>query len=174
MSYAIHPEPSKNEESWDRDDWNTPEWVLLPIRNFAGGKIGLDPCSNHTSIVNAEHILTKEDNSLNHSWADKGLVYINPPYSRKLFISFAKKIIDEAQNGVEIIALVPTNCETAAWQEYLWKANAICFLNRRVRFLKNGMEKGSPAGGSALVYFGVNTKNFELCFKPLGKVVILK
>jgi phage N-6-adenine-methyltransferase len=176
MSYAVHPEPSMEQEDWSRDDWCTPNWVLEPIRKFAGGAIGLDPCANDNSIVGAVKNMTREDNSLVRDWSGFGLVFINPPYSRNLFPSFAAKMLEQAKNGVEIIALVPTNCETMAWQEYIWNADAICFLNQRVRFLKKGIEQGSPAGGSALVYFGERAIKFAKMFDrelELGKVVII-
>jgi phage N-6-adenine-methyltransferase len=176
MSYMKHPEPSPDDQGWTRDDWCTPQWVLDPIHDFAGGSIGLDPCHNSTSGVQAQKVLTKADNSLVQSWAGYGMAFVNPPYSRKLFIPFSAKIVEEANKGVEIIALVPTNCETKAWQDYLWQADAICFLNKRVKFLKNGMEQGSPAGGNALAYFGKNAERFAAKFDAelqLGKVIVL-
>ncbi len=176
MSYMVHPEVSPDAQDWTRDDWNTPAWVLDAVRKFTNGIIGLDPCTNSNSIVAAANNFTKSDNSLLRDWSGYGLVFINPPYSRELFIPFSAKIIEEAENGVEIIALVPTNCETRAWQEYLWDADAICFLNRRVKFLKNGIEQGSPAGGNALVYFGDDTEKFVNMFENelmLGKSIIL-
>lgn len=176
MSYMIHPEVSPDKEDWTRDDWNTPTWVLEAVRKFASGTIGLDPCSNSSSVVGAKKSFIKEDNSLVRDWGGYGLVFINPPYSRELFIPFSAKIVEEAAKDVEIIALVPTNCETKAWQDYLWKANAICFLNRRVKFLKSGVEQGSPAGGNALAYFGKNVDGFATNFNnelKLGKVITL-
>jgi hypothetical protein len=175
MTYMIHPQPSQDEESWSKADWNTPTWVLESIRIFAGGYIGLDPCHNPTSTVQAQKVFDKAANSLTKDWTNSGLVFINPPYSRELLMPFAAKIVEEANKGAEVIGLVPTNCETKTWQKYLWKANAICFLNRRVKFLKGGLEQGSPAGGNALVYFGANMGRFVQVFGTdlkMGKVVI--
>jgi hypothetical protein len=171
MSYAHHPDPSPPEATWTRDDWNTPAYILDPIHKFAGGKIGLDPCSNDTSLVLSAHSFTKEDNSLTREWGGYGLVFINPPYSRGLYEAFAQKITVEGCNGTELIAIPPTNCETKAWKNGFWKADAICFLNKRVRFLKEGKPKGSPAGGNALVYFGPRNIEFGLLFSALGKVI---
>ena len=35
-------------------DWGTPEKYVKAVREFFGGKIDLDPCSNECSIVNAQ------------------------------------------------------------------------------------------------------------------------
>jgi len=172
--YQTHPEPSKDEAGWTRDDWNTPEWILAAIRRFAGGRIGLDPCSNVDSTVDAETSWTKEDDALVLDWNGHGLAFVNPPYSRELYPLFAAKILEQGGEGVEIVALVPTNCETEAWQDAFWLADAVCFLNRRVRYLKRGEIQGSPAGGSALVYFGPRVEEFAKLFQDeaeFGKVV---
>lgn len=161
MTYAATPTPSPPSEGWTKDDYNTPERILEPIRAFSGGQIGLDPCSNPTSTVGAVEALTAEDDSLTIGWGGCGLVFVNPPYSKGLYLAFARKIYEQA-NGqdVEIVALVPTNLETEAWTEYLRHADAICFLDKRVHFLRDGAEVGSPAFGSALAYFGHRTEEF--------------
>lgn len=170
MSYAAHPTPSPDTEAWTRDDWNTPEWVLAPIRQFAGGQVGFDPCHNSGSLVGAAQVATIEDDSLTVDWDGLGLVFVNPPYSRGAYLAFARKIREQGERGVEVVALVPTNCETEAWTHF-WRADAICFLGKRVRFLRDGREVGSPAGGSALVYFGDRPRIFDEVHHHLGEVV---
>ena len=169
--YQAHPTPSAPEEGWTKDDWNTPDWILAPLYVFAGGDFALDPCSNATSLVKARLALTKEDDSLDCDWDADGTIFVNPPYSKGAYLAFAQKIAAEAKAGREIVALVPTNCETEAWTDNFWGADAVCFVGRRVRFLKDGKPKGSPAGGSALVYFGRRPAAFSMAVEELGKVV---
>jgi phage N-6-adenine-methyltransferase len=171
--YQAHPTPSPDDEEtgWTRDDWNTPPWVLAPLYAFAGGEFALDPCSNATSLVAAELALTKEDDALSCEWDVDGLIFVNPPYSKGLYLAFAQKAVEQAEKGREIVLLVPTNCETEAWTDNFWGADAVCFIDKRVRFLKDGEAKGSPAGGSALVYFGPRPLAFGAAVEGLGFTV---
>ena len=60
--------------------WGTPEKYVRAVREFFGGGIDLDPCSNEHSIVHArtEYQLPKHDGLIESS--DFPTVYVNPPY----------------------------------------------------------------------------------------------
>jgi hypothetical protein len=150
------------------DHWNTPEEVLERVRKIA--PIGLDPCSNTHSVVGAELAWTEADGGLTKSWEGRGLVYVNPPYSAGNLVRWAAAMTLEAQSGVEIVYLVPANLETKAWR-CLWKANAICFPHKRIRFTLDGKPVGSPRFASAVGYFGQRKMRFFDAFKDYGKVV---
>jgi hypothetical protein len=166
-------EPLREEAdaAWGPDDWNTPEWILEPVRALAGGQVAFDPCSNRHSTVDAREACTIEDDSLTIDWDVDGLIFVNPPYSRGNLEKFAAKILAEAEKGATIVALVPANVETGPWVDHFWKADAICFPSKRVRFLCCGKLVGSPKGASAIVYFGALPERFEELFSPLGKVI---
>ena len=61
-------------------EWGTPEKYVRAVRDFFGGHIALDPCSNEYSIVRAktEYRLPRHD-GLRETW-DFPTVYVNPPY----------------------------------------------------------------------------------------------
>ena len=158
---------------FDKDTWNTPPGILASVRkvNF----IALDPCSNATSLVQAdrEFRLERGEDGLVNGWDTpnhNGLVFVNPPYSRGNYFKWCKKIVSEANCGCEIIALVPANIETKAWG-YLWLADAVCFPSKRIRFLVDGKPKGTPKQGSGIVYFGKNQERFGEVFLEHGKVI---
>jgi hypothetical protein len=71
----------------------------------------------------------------------------------------------------EIVYLVPANVETAAWDDYLWNADAICFPKKRIKFLVNGKTLGTPRFASAVGYFGPRKMKFYEAFSDFGKVV---
>ena len=66
------------------NNFNTPPELIAPIKEFWGGKIDLDPCSNKTSLVKAETEWSLPTNGLFQPWGinypKKTTVFINPPY----------------------------------------------------------------------------------------------
>jgi hypothetical protein len=164
----------------DNKDWCTPPKYVEAIREFFGGTIHLDPCSNRYSIVNAkvEYTLPKHD-GLRESW-DYPTIYVNPPYGidhkHGTAIRDWLRRCEEANrlHGSEVIALVPVATNTGHWKKYVYgKATAICFLyDTRLRFLVNGKHGGKGAPMScALIYWGNNYQRFFDCFLKFGAVV---
>lgn len=161
-------------------DWGTPPKYVNAIREFFGGAIQLDPCSNPHSIVHAqvEYMLPKQD-GLKASW-DFSTIYVNPPYgidqkhgtSIKHWLArceYAYRVYDS-----EVIALVPVATNTGHWKKYVFgKATAICFLyDTRLRFLVNGQDGGKGAPMScALIYWGNDAERFPEIFTRFGAVV---
>ena len=161
-------------------DWSTPPQYVRAVREFFGGKIHLDPCSNRYSIVKAqvEYSLPKHD-GLRESW-DFPTIYVNPPYGTDP--QYGTSIKDwlrrcEEANRIyrsEVIALVPVATNTGHWKKYVYgKASAICFLyDTRLRFLVNGKDGGKGAPMScALIYWGKNYGHFFQRFISFGAVV---
>lgn len=154
---------SKNEH------WNTPESVLLPLRSM--GPVLLDPCSNSSSIVNAR---TAYDgvtaDGLTLSWQCGGLVYVNPPYGRKLKL-WVKKCVNEAaiarenNNNTEIVMLGPARTDTQVFQSsILPTAGSVLLWAGRITFLG---AKAPSVFPSFLAYWGPNPAKFKIAF--LGK-----
>ena len=161
-------------------DWCTPPKYVEAIREFFGGTIHLDPCSNHYSIVNAsvEYRLPALD-GLRESW-DFPTIYVNPPYGidhrHGTAIRDWLRKCEEANRryGSEVIALVPVATNTGHWKKYVYgKATAVCFLyDTRLRFLVNGKDGGKGAPMScALIYWGCNYLRFFETFLRFGAVV---
>ena len=160
--------------------WGTPHKYVKAVKEVFGGKIGLDPCTNKYSIVNAEveYCLPKHD-GLKESW-DFQTIYINPPYgidkARGTTIKswLARCAHAHEEYGSEVLALVPVAVNTAHWKKYVFtKARAICFLyDTRLRFLENGKDSGKGAPmACAMIYWGKNYQKFFDVFIEHGAVV---
>lgn len=127
--------------------WNTPRVLLDAIAPL--GRIGLDPCSNATSIVRARVKWTVDDDGLARDWRGRGLVYVNSEYGRALPV-WVKKCELEAGHGVEIVQLVPARTDTA-WFNRCARAALVGLW--RGRFTFSGACSPAPFP-SALVYWG--------------------
>lgn len=160
--------------------WGTPKKYVDAVRNFFGGDIALDPCSNEYSIVDAltEYRLPEND-GLRESW-DYPTIYVNPPYGadreRGTTIKnwLAKCALTHQKHNSEILALVPVATNTGHWKQSVFgQASAICFLyDTRLKFLENGLDvgKGAPMSCS-MIYWGERVEEFKELFLDFGAVV---
>jgi hypothetical protein len=154
-----------------RMDWNTPDSVLCPMREFSqaaygNAQIALDPCSNGQSIVDASSSFDAASDGLAHSWRCNGLVYLNPPYGRAIK-AWMQKAAQEAAGGVQIASLVPARVDTKWFQEAAKSAQCILFMRGRVRFV------GAPSSApfpTAIIYWGQHPEAFQSCFSPMGLI----
>jgi len=164
-------------------EWGTPENYVKAIKEFFGGEIDLDPCSNRYSIVGAtvEYTLPKND-GLKDSW-NFDRIYVNPPYGldKKRGTSIKNWLYRCAQAhknfGSEVLALVPVATNTGHWKKYVFgKARAVCFLyDTRLKFLVNGKNGGKGAPMScAMIYWGEDFEQFRLVFNKFGAVINLE
>ena len=161
-------------------EWCTPAKYVSVVRNFFGGEIDLDPCSNNSSIVKAtiEYKLPEKD-GLKESWNFQK-IYVNPPYGadreRGTTIKnwLAKCFLANQDYKSEVIALIPVATNTGHWKQSVFgKASAICFLyDTRLKFLINGTEehKGAPMA-CCFVYWGSRIDKFSSHFMEYGAVV---
>ncbi|MDR1681554.1 MAG: phage N-6-adenine-methyltransferase [Prevotellaceae bacterium] len=160
--------------------WGTPPKYVKAVKDFFGGTIDLDPCSNEYSIVHArvEYSLPYSD-GLNETW-NYPTIYVNPPYGidkeRGTTIKnwLAKCAEAHEKFGSEVLALVPIAANTTHWKKYIFtQATAICFLyDTRLRFLENGRDvgKGAPMA-CAMIYWGNRFPLFFDIFIEYGAVV---
>jgi hypothetical protein len=160
--------------------WGTPNKYVRVIKDFFGGSISLDPCSNEFSIVNAEtEFRLPQQDGLKENW-NYPTIYVNPPYGsdkeRKTTIKnwLAKCALPNEKYDSEVLALVPVATNTGHWKQSVFgKAKAICFLyDTRLKFLENGLDigKGAPMSCS-IIYWGSNYKKFFNTFIEFGAVV---
>lgn len=134
--------------SSDRQDWGTPWEFFLKV--FEIYNFRLDACASSEN-AKVYPFLTKEQDSINHSWGD-GPVWCNPPYGKEQ-IKFIQKAADEQfERGVTSVLLVPARPDTSVWQDIIFKkASAVCFVRGRIKF--EGAEFSAPFP-CALVVFG--------------------
>ena len=162
--------------------WGTPPKYVNAVKEFFGGSISLDPCSNEYSIVNAEteFSLPKTD-GLKEKW-DFSTIYVNPPYGsdRERGTTIKHWLAKCAQShkdfSSEVLALVPVATNTGHWKRSVFgHAKAVCFLyDTRLKFLENGLDvgKGAPMSCS-MIYWGDRFKEFYDIFIEHGAVLDL-
>ena len=163
-------------------NWGTPQKYIDAVKDFFGGEIELDPCSNEYSIVKAkkEYTLPLHD-GLKESW-NYPTIFVNPPYGadrkRKTTIKnwLAKCCKAHYDYNAEVLALVPVATNTSHWKKFVFtKAHAICFLyDTRLKFLVNGNGGGKGAPMScAIIYWGNDFDKFYSVFINFGAVIDL-
>lgn len=160
----------------NKKDWNTPPKYIVPIKQFFGGEIDLDPCSNKFSLVDAkENFIYPEKDGLNSEWRGNK-IFINPPYGRsegKSLYDWFKKGLSEYEDNKEMIFLVPVATNTKHFKEVVFKYfSSICFLSdTRLRFYNQGIEdkRGAPMA-CCLCYLGYRKDEFNEAFLAFGKV----
>ncbi len=163
-------------------EWGTPHKYVDAVREFFGGTIDLDPCSNQHSIVQArtEYRLPRQD-GLRESW-DFHNIYVNPPYGidKERGTSIKKWLLRCAtarrEHGSEVLALVPVATNTGHWKKYVFgAATGVCFLyDTRLKFLVDGRNGGKGAPMScAMIYWGEDFERFLAVFSKFGAVIDL-
>lgn len=168
----------------DREDHNTPPEILEVVRDFAGGQIALDPCSNSNSMVDAALSLTKEDDGLSADWyrlvthLDEGIwcdldnpatVFVNPPYDQEALAKTNEQAGAYAGNVLSVITLVPVKSDQEWFQLAIESdAQAVCFVSGRVRFYADGVRQQGAAFESCLFYYGICAQRFCEVFALLG------
>lgn len=160
----------------NRSDWETPLELynlLDKIFHFSMDAAASD--TNHKCF----RYLTEEQNALTTDWnqymidsrAMTRTVFINPPYNTKgILLQFFKKIKEEADKGLTIVALVAARTETK-WHRIAWDyAKYFCFFYKRIRFELHGKQVGSPTFPSELTIF--SKTNWDLnSLAPIAKIL---
>lgn len=161
-------------------EWGTPQKYVDAVKDFFGGEIDLDPCSNQFSIVAAktEYRLPQHD-GLREPW-DFNRIYVNPPYGSdrdrgtRIKHWLFRCADAHKRHGSEVLALVPVATNTGHWKNYVWgRATAVAFLyDTRLKFLVSGRDRGKGAPMScSVIYWGKNYDRFFEHFIQFGAVI---
>jgi len=140
--------------------WNTPRELLESL--YTVFCLDLDPCSDSKKNPNvkARFHYTEEDNGLNKPWF--GVVYVNPPYGRKI----SQWVHKAATCGAEtVVCLLPARTDTRWWQDHVPSASFVVFVRGRLRF---GTAANSAPFPSALVVFGKINLNQKWLLSSMG------
>lgn len=160
-------------------DFNTPPWFLELIRAISPRKqIGLDPCSNEFSMVEARKNYYSEDNGLLQSWRGFGMTFVNPPHSMspyniepwmdKAYHEFFEAPLDRDTTDC-LSMLVPVKMDTGWAQDYVPQFSCRCFLRGRPKYWHLGIESpGSGKFASMVLYQGPAVGRFMTTFSPYG------
>ena len=151
------------------NEWYTPPEVIEAARAALGG-IDLDPASSDIAqhTVQAVRYFTTENDGLDVEWA--GRVWMNPPYAKKLVGAFVEKLIGSPE-VTAWITLTNNATETAWGSALLGRADAVCFVTGRVRFLDPAGEQGEPLQGQMVCACGVDRNRFDEQFSAMGPIL---
>jgi phage N-6-adenine-methyltransferase len=157
--------------------WLTPPWIVEAARESMGS-IKLDPCANSSNNVGAteSHFTGDPLDGLREEWF--GTIFMNPPYGSEIE-KWAKKWRSEFElkRAVAGIALIPSRTDTQWWQDFFHTADAICFIEGRVSFLRPGKTEETPSMFPSAVIFATNRpdifprENFISSFFKYGGIV---
>lgn len=184
-----HPEPDK----WDKDRYCTPPEALELVYEMfeARGGIGLDPCSDPDSIVEAFTRIDVRDggDGLTDGWweslrtqvsgalAHPPTVFYNCPYSA-IGPWTGVASVETADHGLETVGLFPPHMDTIWWDDTVWKtAASVCFVRGRYAFLRNGVVEAHPRYASAWVLHAGDScrswamERFEDTYAKSGQVI---
>lgn len=127
-------------------EWFTPPAVFEAL----GLEFDLDPASPPGGLpwIPARNHYSVEDDGLSQPW--KGRVWLNPPYGRGI-----ERWLERLADHGDGIALVPNRSDTNWWHRAVPRASAVCFVHRRIAFLRPGLPASSPPAASALIAFGM-------------------
>jgi ParB family chromosome partitioning protein len=179
----IPPRQITRARTWTGDtEWYTPPYIIEAAAAVMGG-IDLDPATSEAqqacAPVKAANYFTIKHSGLNRPW--RGRVFLNPPYARSEIDRFVTKMVAayQARELQQGILLTNSSTDTKWWQFAYSHCNALCFLRKRVRFLKvaNGTltrGKSSPSHGHSIFYFGADVTRFAQVFSAMGLVAQTK
>lgn len=145
------------------NEWYTPEEYINIARRVMGS-IDCDPASSDfaNKTVKAATYYTEQNNGLNKDWL--GNVWLNPPYAQPLITLFTEKLIQEINAGhiKQACVLVNNATETNWFQTMAIKAQVICFIKGRIKYLDStGIPANTPLQGQCMLYFGSNVEAFK-------------
>lgn len=177
-----------------RDDWQTPPEVLERVRRVA--PIGLDPATQPSNPTRAAiwcvspRVLIDDPRALHDAprslhvdglldtfrWRANcpagQLAFANPPYSRGELAAWTSRCRAEAEQGLDVIALVPADTSTLWWQDTCCPSisAAVCFPRGRLRFVG---APGPAPFASAIVLWSADSRicaRFAVAMNGLGSL----
>lgn len=148
----------------ESQEWYTPPEVFRSL----GLRFDLDvasPGPDAVPWVPADKHLTFEDSALLQRWG--GVVWCNPPYGNETAIWVEK--FCQHRNGV---MLVFARTDTAWFHKHARRADVICFVRGRIKFIRaDGFQGGGSGAASMLIGFGercvsaIRQSNLGLCVR---------
>lgn len=140
-------------------DWETPDCIFLPLKEEFD--IAFDVCASEEN-KKCDAYFDRKANSLAQNWqhllwrtADKGAVWMNPPYGRGIE-QWVRKAYNESQKGLTVVALLPARTDTSWFHNYILNKQEVRYLRGRIKFV--GANSSAPFP-SMVVIFRPNKKN---------------
>lgn len=153
----------------------TPQPVLDLVYEVLGSPVGIDPCSNPRSIVQARRAVMLPEDGLSVPWHEYKTGYVNPPFGKVEEPRWIRKAIQEAQLGWEGILLLPSKTG-APWFEPIYQNSpCVCFwgtpefdVEGRIWFHE---EDGGATFNTEIVYLGPRYEVFARVFSRAGHLI---
>jgi len=168
-------------------EWYTPKWIFDEL----GVEFDIDVCAPAVGVFSNETLRKNGVNPAEYTggvpWIPakkhfdihtdglisdwQGSVWCNPPYGK-----FTPKWLEKMHHHRNGIALVFARTDCAWFHDYCAKADAILFIQKRVKFVDGlGVTSGNGAGsGSMLIAWGNENVNALERMQDKGKLWILK
>lgn len=133
----------------------TPCYVLEPIRQLLGGRIGLDPCTEPDNPTGAEVFYAPPQDGCALPWEAES-VFCNPPYG-EVRARWVDRCISEGKQR-KVILLIPAHTDTRVFQRALLAADGCVFIQGRLKFgvLRENRRQEAASHGSAILGYGVD------------------
>lgn len=158
------------------DEWQTPNNIILDVRELFGGVIDLDAASNEHSNrrIQAQRYFSKTfgNSALNHFWCAEN-VFLNPPYSR-IITSFIVTLLREYNNRQfnEAVVLVNSDTGTAWYHKLCMYSPSWVITAGRIAFLdKSDQPVKANRMAQTIFYLGERQSEFEEVFSKHGLVI---
>jgi hypothetical protein len=158
-------------------EWYTPINLVDKARQALGGSIELDPFTHPVAneIIQADHIITEQDNALIADWPRVETMFANPPYALGLIGKCARRITQEYHAGTYRRAVIMVNNATEArWFHELLSISAVlCLPAKRINFLNHHRELTIQRNSRGQVIFGVGIEEtrFDAAFCDVGAIL---
>ena len=146
------------------DDWHTPAYIFEAL----GLTFSIDVAApiegpKHTPCYNWYHAI---DDGLRRKWY--GTVWMNPPFGhQRQKIDWLNKFFDHGDG----IALFPDRTSAPWWQEAAPKADAILFVNGKIKFIRPDSTIGTQPGTGTTLFACGPRAVAALIQSRLGQVV---
>jgi len=152
-----------------RSDWQTPESILLIVRDVLGGPVELDPATSPDNPTGALTFYTPKEDGLSQPWSASS-IFLNPPWSRTEGVDMRKWLAraQEARANSRLrptfdLFIVVSAAMNANWfHEYLSDMDAYFFPRGRVKYDPPDFftEADAPGFDSVLCYTGTSVPRF--------------
>lgn len=158
---------SSNTPISSRDSWQTPQWLFdWSHKRF---NFGVDLAASQKN-KKCFHWLGVDNDALSQDWCclhqHHGFLWLNCPYSETG--KWIEKCWQEAQQGAQIVALIPTPNGENYWRHVFGWATEIIFINGHIAFElpdDNGNltpKAGNTRGSCLVVFDGVGEQDTQI------------
>lgn len=157
------------------DEWNTPKYLIDMVCDVIG-PIELDPASDATAncTVQAEKIITKEQDGLVTPWGNPKTIFLNPPGgkigNRSKAQLFWDRLLDSTFEQAIFMGFSLEQLQTTQRSRQSILDFPFCVPSKRIRFISPNGKFNAPSHSNVIAYIGHFPIKFYDVFSKIGKV----